>query len=105
MTQLTQDRTGYFSIYLNNFGGRRRLAPVRAAMQREVDDAPSGIIMLQEYDGYPSIPEGLFSTAFDEDYGIFTAVRHSLGQATASDRRSFTMDSYNHQGRRVDCYS
>ena len=74
MTQLTQDRTGYFSIYLNNFGGRRRHAHVRAAMQREVDEAPSGIVMLQEYDGHPCIDPSLFSTSFDQDYYIFTGV-------------------------------
>ena len=74
-------------------------------MQREIDTSPTGIYMMQEYDGYPALDPTASSREWNEEFGVMTAIKSSLGTLSLPDDRSVTQDTYRHQGRTIDCCS
>ena len=102
MTSYSDDNSGYFSIYLNNFGPRRRLPDDNAAMQQEIDNSPAGILMLQEYTDFPVLPEN-YNKCQNVEYGICTAALPSVANFEHLLDKSLTHGTYRKDGRAIDC--
>ncbi len=105
---MTEQNVGYLAIYLNNFGGRRSRYEDQKAMQDEIEKAPAGIWILQEYDGYPALPESVQHVdqlSHTGEGGVCTAVRTTLGTLRLVQDYSFEMGQYRLHSRTIATYT